>query len=136
MIVQGIEVAEWVYGVTGGCVSKNTLGIGYVIDGVIVAGFALENYNGGHVIVHQRHEKTAPRSFWYECANHIFNVLKVKRITGMCNASNEKAKRLNKHIGFEYETTLKQAGDDGEDMEIWVCWKDKCKPLGWSRHNG
>ena len=133
MIVQGQQVAEWVRAVVGGIPMHGSLGYGWTEDGILVAGVSLEGFNGGQVIMHHRYEKSPPKSYWAIGADHIFNVMKAKRITGLINASNMKSKRLVKHLGAKHEATLKCAGDNGEDMEVWACFKEDCLPLKWSK---
>lgn len=131
MIVQGPEVASWVYEAVGSAIGPNTVGLGYVRDKRIVAGFAFESYNGVNIIAHQRQDEMAPKGFWVAAADYCFNKCNLKRVTGMVNASNEKAIRLNKHIGYEIEGVMKNAADDGGDILIMVLWRDKCRILNW-----
>lgn len=131
MIVQGPEVAAWVYGATGGMVGPGTIGLGYMKDGKLIAGFAFEAYNGHNIIAHQRQDEMAPRSFWKAAAEYCFHTLKLSRVTGLVNATNEKAIRLNKHIGYEVEFAMKKAADDGGDVIVMVLWPEKCRIFDW-----
>ena len=131
MIVQGPEVAAWVYEKTGGVVGPCTIGLGWMKDGVLTAGFAFEAYNGHNMIAHQRQDQMAPRAFWKAAADYCFRTLKLSRVTGLVNATNDKAIRLNKHIGYEVESVMTKAADDGGDVVVMVLWPEKCRIFDW-----
>lgn len=131
MIVQGELVARWVMSAIGSY-TENMTAIGWQTDGRLIAGVAFENFNGNNMFGHQRIDKSPPRSFWIAVSDYIFNFCKVKRFTATVECDNEKAIELNKHIGFEIEATLKDAGRNG-DLIIMVLWPDKCRPLHWKR---
>ena len=131
MIVQGPEVAAWVYESIGSAIGPNTVGLGYVRDKRIVAGLAFESFNGVNIIAHQRQDAAAPKRFWVAVADYCFKKCGLKRVTGMVNASNTKAIRLNKHIGFEVEGIMKQAADDGGDILVMALWRENCRILDW-----
>jgi hypothetical protein len=59
---------------------------------------------------------------------YCFVQLGLFRLTGIADASNEKALALNKKIGFEIETSLKNAADDGGDVIYMVLWRDTALP--------
>ena len=133
MIVIGQEVAAWICLKTGGCVTPNTQGIGNEIDGILTAGVSFEGWNGVNAYVHQRIDKHPPRAFWWTVADFGFNHLGCKRLTGTVAASNHQARRLDEHIGFEHEATLKGAAEDGGDLLVYVLWRDKCRFLNWRK---
>ena len=133
MIVQGIEVVQWVSEKTGIIVHDKSIGIGYVQDRIIIAGVSFEGYMPNSIIGHQRIDKPAPKGFWVACADYAYNKLGVKRITGLVDASNEKAIKINYKLGYELEATLKQAGSDGGDLLIMVMWRENCNILKWHR---
>lgn len=131
MIVSGEYVARWVMNGVGKYTEGMTA-IGWEKDGVLIAGTAFENFNGNNIFGHQRIIKTPPRSYWAEVAYYIFEYCGVKRLTACVECDNIRAIRLNEHIGFEVETTLKHAGRNG-DLLVMTLWPDKCKPLHWKR---
>ena len=133
MIVQGIEVVQWVAEKTGIIVHDKTVGIAYVQDGIMIAGVSFESYMKHSIIGHQRIDKPAPKGFWIACADYAYNKLAVKRITGLVDASNQKAIGINYKLGYELEATLKEAGSDGGDLLIMVMWREKCNILKWHR---
>ena len=131
MIVQGPEVSEWVMTKSGGIVHNHMTSMGLIRDNKLVSGFVFEGYTGKNLIVHQRQDAMASRTFWKAVAEYCFVTLGCTRITGTVSANNEKALKLNKNIGFEEEARLKEAGADGEDMVLMVLWRDKCRMLKW-----
>lgn len=131
MLVQGEFVARWVMEKVG-AYTEGMTALGWEVDGVIIAGTAFENYNGNNMFGHQRIDKPPPRSYWFWVTDYMFRYLKCKRFTAAVEADNEKAIRLNKHIGFEIEATLKDAGRNG-DLHIMTLWPEKCKMLNWSK---
>lgn len=130
-LVTGQDVAQWVYEKTGGCVGPHTQGLGYAREGVLIAGFAFEGYNGYNVFGHSRIDAPAPRGLWKAAANHIFITMGCTRFTGYVAETNENACRLDEHVGMEYETRLAGAAHDGSDLLIYVLWKNRCRMLDW-----
>ena len=130
-LVMGPDVAAWVYEATGGAVGPTTQAVGYLRDGALIVGCAVEGYNGNNIYGHFRCDKAPPRHYWKALASYIFNDLGCTRLTGPVAASNTKARKLDEHIGFELEATLKGAAEDGGDMLLYVLWKDKCRFLNW-----
>lgn len=131
MIVIGEHVARWTMEKIGSY-TEGMQAIGWEIDGVIVAGTAFENWNGSNMFGHQRIDAPPAREYWFQVANYIFNQIKVKRFTACVESDNHRAIKLNKHIGFVIEATLKDAGRNG-DLLIMTLWPENCRPLNWSR---
>jgi L-amino acid N-acyltransferase YncA len=134
MLVIGQGVAEWVFQRVGGSVSAHSQGIGWQVDGELVAGVAYECFTGGNIFVHQCVEGKVPRKFWWAVTDYPFNQLGCKRITGLVDSSNSKALELNKHIGFRVEATLEKAGKHDSDLVVMVLWKEDCRFLRWVKH--
>jgi RimJ/RimL family protein N-acetyltransferase len=131
LIVTGEHVARWVMEKAGAYTERMTA-IGWEVNGVIVAGTAFENYNGNNMFGHQRIDSSPTREYWFQVVNYIFNQCKVKRFTGIVEADNYKAIKLNLKIGLVIETTLKDAGRNG-DLLVMTLWPENCKMLNWSR---
>jgi len=132
MLVAGKEVAEWVFSQSGRFISPSVTGLGWATD-KLTAAVAVEDYNGHNLFIHQRIDKSPPRSYWYAVADYCFNQLGCSRVSTHVQEDNFKALRLNKHVGFETEAILKGASSEGKDILIQVIWKDKCKLLEWKR---
>ena len=133
MLVQGEYVARWVMEKVGSYTEGMTA-LGWEINGVIVAGTAFENWNGNNMFGHQRIDSPPPKGYWITVVDYIFNQVKVKRFTATVEADNYKAISLNHKIGFVIETTLKDAGRNG-DLHIMTLWPENCKMLNWSKKN-
>jgi RimJ/RimL family protein N-acetyltransferase len=133
MLVQGEYVARWVMEKVGSYTEGMTA-LGWEIDGVIVAGTAFENWNGNNMFGHQRIDSPPTKGYWITVVDYIFNQVKVKRFTATVEADNYKAISLNHKIGFVIETTLKDAGRNG-DLLIMTLWPENCKMLNWSKKN-
>jgi len=56
-----------------------------------------------------------------------FKVCGVSRLSGYVNESNTDARRLNEHLGYQVEATLKGAAPDGGDVLIYVMWRKDCR---------
>jgi RimJ/RimL family protein N-acetyltransferase len=127
------DVAKWVIdGIEGARFIDGSQGIGYLKDGQLVAGVAFESQNTKTMWGHQRIDMPPSKSFWINVADYIFNQSGCTRFSAYVDASNEKAIRLNKHIGFVVEATLHDAGDNG-DVLIMTLFKDKCRFLKWMK---
>ena len=129
MIVFYKEISNWVMDSIGKS-NDNMTAIGEVRDGMIIAGVAFESYNGSNMIGHQRIISPPSRKFWINVADYIFNQAGCKRFTAMVHANNEKAIKLNLHIGFVIEATLKDAGPNC-DLLVMTLWRENCKILKW-----
>ena len=113
-----------------GSYTENMTGVGWEVNGELVAGTAFENFNSNNMFGHQRIDSSPPRFYWFALAHYIFIQCKVKRFTATVEANNAKAIRLNKHIGFVIEATLKDAGREG-DLLVMTLWKENCRMLDW-----
>jgi RimJ/RimL family protein N-acetyltransferase len=129
MVVIDKEIAKWVMEKTG-YYSERMTAIGDYKDGVLIAGIAYENYNKNCIWGHQRIDSPPSRQFWINNADYIFNQCGCKKFSAAVEANNEEAIRLNLHIGFEVEATLKDSGKNG-DLLIMTLWRDKCRFLKW-----
>lgn len=132
MLVIGSGVAEWVFRRVGGAMSAHSQGIGWKVGDEIVAGVAYEQFTGSNIFVHQAVEGRVPREYWWAVTDYPFNQLGCKRITGFVESHNQKALRLNAHIGFKVEATLEKAGRNNSDLVVMVLWKEDCRFLRWN----
>jgi RimJ/RimL family protein N-acetyltransferase len=131
MIYSHPDIAKWVMaGIDGGRYVEGMQGIGDIKDDELIAGVAFESQNRNTLWGHQHITKTPSKSFWIAVANYIYNQCGCIRFSAIVDANNEKAIRLNKHIGFVVEATLKDAGDNG-DLLIMTLWRDNCRFLKW-----
>ncbi len=107
-------------------------GIGLEKDGDLVAGVLYEGFNGQNVWMHVA---GAPGSRWMNrellrySFHYPFNEMGVRRISGYVNASNTQARRLDEHLGFVPEARLRGAAPDGDDVILYVMWRENCRFL-------
>ena len=134
MIVQGIEVTAWIAEKTGIVVHDRCAAIGYVKDKKIIAGVSYERFTGKTIIGHQRIDEHAPKGFWIACADYAYNKLGVEKIIGLVDSTNEKAIKVNYKMGYYLETTIKDAGTNGDDLLVMVMTKENCKILDWIKN--
>jgi len=121
------RVASWVADqMKGGAVWSEYYAMGAEKNGNIVSGVVFENYNTFNANVHIAVSK--PSKLLLELLDHAycyaFDTCKLKRLTGLVEADNEKAFKLDLHIGFEVEAVMKNAGSSGQDVFILVLWPE------------
>ena len=104
--------------------------IGQTTNDELVIAVVYNGYTGTSISIHSRCDKPAKvsREFYWAIFNYPFNVLKVKRLTGLVSTANLKAQRLNEHIGFERETVLKDYFPDGDGI-VYVMRPENCRFL-------
>jgi RimJ/RimL family protein N-acetyltransferase len=120
-----LRVGQWVADQTEQSASWGDFyAMGVERDGEIVAGFVFNNFNDSNATCHIA--VTQMTKAFSELLDHgfayAFGQCGLKRLTGMVEAENEKALKLDKHIGFEEEAVMKQAGSGGQDLHILVLW--------------
>lgn len=132
MIVTGDEVVKWITERSEGTfIPGLNPGIGIARNGQIVGGVCFDGYNGANINMHvasdgSRHWMN--REFLWFVFYYPFRQLGVKRITGVVPSCNMTARSFDEKIGFELETTLKDAHPHG-DLLIYKMTPDKCRWL-------
>lgn len=105
--------------------------IGLWEDGVgPVAACLYESHNGASVLGHLAGigRKWMNREFLWFCFHYPFEQLGVNKILGLVESTNTEAQRLDEHLGFTLEATLKDAAPNG-DLLIYSMTRDQCKWL-------
>jgi RimJ/RimL family protein N-acetyltransferase len=104
--------------------------IGRLKDGKLVAGVLYEDCNGANVFCHIAGEGSGwmNRQFLSIIFDYPFRQLGVKRISGVVEASNAAARKLDEHLGFELEAILHDAHPKG-DLYIYKMTADQCRWL-------
>ncbi len=113
--------------------SADMKAVGLERDGKLVAGVVYDGFNGQNVWMHVAAEPGAhwmTRDYLRYCFHYPFNEMGVKRVSAYANASNEKANRLDEHIGFKPEARLRGAAPDGGDVILYVMRREDCRFLG------
>lgn len=110
--------------------SAGMQGIGVERDGHLVGGVIFDSYSTNNIFMHVAGTdgiQWATKSFVKACFGYPFNQLGCKRVSGWVEASNEKARRLDEHLGFKKEAILQGAARDGGDVIIYRMWKHECR---------
>lgn len=108
----------------------DSFSIGYVVDDKIKAGCVFNWFTGTNVQMHVAGTGMwAKKEFINTCFRFAFNKLGVLRVTGLVPVSNEKAIKLNEHLGFKVEGTLRMS-DGYDDLLIMGMLKEECRYLG------
>ena len=105
--------------------------IGLWEDGVgPIAACLYDSHNGASIVGHLSGvgRKWMNREFLWFCFHYPFEQLKVNKILGLVESTNLEAQRLDEHLGFRLEATLKNAAPNG-DLLIYSMTKDQCKWL-------
>jgi len=104
-------------------------------NGELVAGIVFNNMTDSSATCHIAVSK--PTKIFSELLDHgfvyAFKTCGLLRLTGMVEASNEKALRLDKHIGFVEEAVMEKAGTGGQDIIVLVLWPENYRR---GRRNG
>jgi len=120
------RVGSWVAEEVGQRTSWGSFyAMGAEVNGKLVSGIVFNNFNECNATAHIAISK--PSKLFLELLDHAvieyaFGSCGLKRLTGLVAEDNSKALRLDKHIGFEEEGVMKQAGSEGQDTILWVLW--------------
>lgn len=109
--------------------------LGLEVDGLLVAGVVLETFTGRSANIHVAGigKHWLSRNLLYSIFHFCFNVLKLKRLTGLVAASNTAALAFDRHIGFRYESTMPDGAPDG-DLVILRMRPEDCRYLPQAGH--
>jgi RimJ/RimL family protein N-acetyltransferase len=90
--------------------------LGQVLDGQIRAVVVFCNFYGKSCMIHVGSEGNHwnTKSFLRAVFDYPFNKLKLKVIIGTVAGNNEKALRLDRHLGFKDVATIPDAHDEGD----------------------
>jgi RimJ/RimL family protein N-acetyltransferase len=98
-------------------------------DGEIVAAVLYQDANAHNVFAHivMKPGARLTRNFLYWIFAYPFLQLKMSRITGWVSSTNAAAIKFDEHLGFKREATLKGAGQNGEDVYLYVMHREGCR---------
>lgn len=121
------RVADWVSDqMPNGAAWHDYYAMGAEVNGDLVCGIVFEEYNGHNANVHIAVSK--PTKLFLDLLDHAFvyafQTMGVQRLTGLVEADNHKALRLDLKIGFQVEATMTAAGSSGQDVIILVLWPE------------
>lgn len=95
-------------------------------DGQITAGVLYDMFNGRSVCMHVAIEKPVTRKYTRTCFDYPFNQLKVSKVLGLVDSTNDKALRFDKLLGFTEEARIADAGKTG-DLVILSMTRQQCR---------
>lgn len=107
-----------------------TVGMGWCVDGQIVAGAVFESvgkYNGWIHAAADRSRPWATRTVIRLPFIYAFRVCGLRRLSATVRQTNHRARRFVEHLGFWLECRLEGAAEDGSDLLIYVMWKEGCR---------
>lgn len=126
------RIGQWVCARVGGRFDPSmATAIGLEKDGVLVAGVMFDNFNGRSISMHVAGEggHWMTREYARACFGYAFNQLKVNKVIGLVDSSNQAARRYDEHLGFQLEATITGAGKVG-DMLIFSMTPEQCRWIG------
>ena len=130
-IVVDHAIGPWVCERTGGVYTpSDSIAMGRIQDGVLLGGVVFDHYNLASIAMHCAGDGAwITREFLRKAFAYPFDQLKVNKILGLVDSSNEAARRLDEHLGFVIEATVKDAAPHG-DLLIYSMTREQCKYLG------
>ncbi len=135
VVDQDGSIARWVCQRTGGVHSPvDSVAIGNVRNGRLAGAVLFDHYNKVSIAIHcagDGHWMT--RDFLGAVFDYPFNFLKVHKLVGLVDSSNTKARRLDEHLGFTLEATVKGCAPGG-DLLIYTMNRQQCRFLTEKYH--
>jgi len=124
------EVCRWVSEKVETAYEAGNQGIAVELDGRLVAGVLLNDFNGENVFAHLRVDTPIgmTRPFLNEVFDYVFHRIGAKRMTAPCVQTSQKAMWLLLRMGFQCEAILRDFCKSGH-LYFMVMWPDKCKYL-------
>lgn len=124
-------VGPWICERTGGKWSPvDSVAMGWRgADGELSAGMLVDHWNGASCAAHIAITAPLARQFIRFCFGYLFGQLKAKKVIGLVAASNTKALKLDKHLGFIEEYRIKDGHPDG-DLVILTMTPAQCRWFG------
>lgn len=117
---QGVEVPR----------AADQQGIGLERDGELVGGVLYERYSEQNLWAHMAGVGNwITKSLLKAAFQYPFVQLGVRNLWGSVDASNEKARRLDEHLGFKPHAVLEGAAKDGGDVIIYRMTREECRFL-------
>lgn len=124
------RIGRWVCEKAGGRYQAGNTCFGIEKDGVLKAGVMFDSYTGvnGSISAHWRVEdpKALTKFFYWMCFDYAFNHAKAKRLTGLVHSKNEKARKVDKKLGFTEEATLENYFPDGDGI-VYRMYRQDCR---------
>jgi len=98
--------------------------MGAELKGELVSGLVFNNFTDSSATVHLA--VSTPTKTLSQMLDHgflyAFKACRLRRLTGLVEAQNEKSLKIIKHIGFTEEGVMRQAGTGGQDIVVLALW--------------
>ncbi len=124
------RVGRWIEAHEGGQYRDGSQCIGLERNGELVAGALFDYHNGASVYVHVAlaDKRALGRDFLRACFRYAFIQLGCEVLIGLVAGDNVAAQRLDEHLGFHVEHTIKGAHPSGA-LHIYTMRKQECRWL-------
>lgn len=110
--------------------SADQQGIGLERDGELVGGVMYERFNGNSIWMHCAGVgRWITKDYLKASFAYPFVQLGVRCVLGWVESSNEKARRLNEHLGFKPHAVIEGAARDGGDVILYRMTREECRFL-------
>ncbi len=130
VVDQDGSIGRWLCARTGGEWSPQSVSFGNVLNGRLIGAVMFDLFNGSSIAMHCAGDRGwLTREFLKRTFSYAFDFAKVKKIIGLVDSSNEKARKLDEHLGFKLEGTIKDAAPKG-DLLIYSMTRPECRFIG------
>jgi RimJ/RimL family protein N-acetyltransferase len=127
------RIGKWICEKAGGEYAQGNQCFGIEKDSVLVAGVNFYGYTGENGTIYMGwrvdNPKAMTRFFYGMVFDYVFNVCKVRRVTGIIEATNTHAIRVDEKLGFKCEARLESYFPKGDAL-VFRMFKDECRFLG------
>jgi RimJ/RimL family protein N-acetyltransferase len=125
-------VGRWVCVRTGGqYIEGESTAIGVEdANGNLCAGVLYDHFNGRSIAMHVAGDggQWITRELLRAAFAYPFKQLGVRKVIGMVDSTNREARRLDEHLGFKLEATIKDAGPQGS-LLLYSMTAEQCRYL-------
>lgn len=132
MIVFGAdrEIAQWVGDRLGLDLSRDSVALGIVRRGKLVAGVVYNNYRAGNIemTIASDSPMWATRQALAVLFRYPFHQLKCRRVTAVTKATNQPVRAFLCRLGFQQEGILRLGFED-DDAAVFGMLRSECKWL-------
>ncbi len=100
-------------------------------EGTLVGAALMDNWTNNSVQMHflTKSAMVLKHGFIEAAFDIVFNEVGMKYVYGMVPGDNEKALKLNKHMGFTEKTRLENGWADGVDYIVMELKRENCRYL-------
>jgi RimJ/RimL family protein N-acetyltransferase len=108
-------------------------------DNTPLAGVVYEGYNEQIVFAHIWIDVgVRPDRDWMAAIfDYPFNRMNVHKIVGQVKSSNTEARKLDEHLGFQLESSIKDFFAPGDDLLAYTMTREQCRVLNshrWAKY--